>query len=254
MRPRHVRKRPGNSKGDGNVRLSSVRARRLAAEFVLLVAGVLTALGVDAWWQGRTERVREAEYLDQLHEDALENRRRLAEALTIERDQLARADAVQRALRSRQPMDRDSATSWMIREPTFPWYSDPRVLTGTIVALVETGDINLIRQGDLRSAIIGYLGQLEADLAEFRRGIVPFQDHADRLYALAESARAAEPRAEREDAAQAYAVSPTDLLAVQRNPEAAVVFRLLRANIDNRIWYLSQMHEATEKFIGTLRP
>lgn len=42
------------------------------------------------------------------------------------------------------------------------------------------------------------------------------------------------------------------LLTVHDDPDAAVVIRLIHENIDNRIWYLGQMLEATEAFISML--
>lgn len=121
------------------------QVQRGAAEFLLIVTGVLAALTVDAWWQGRLDNERERQYLEQLHADVRSNRQRLEEALELEHDQLQRAQSMLAAVRGSKPISADSATSWMTRDPPFPWYSDPRLLEGTIVALVETGDINLIR-------------------------------------------------------------------------------------------------------------
>lgn len=42
---------------------------RLAAEFLVIVVGVLVALGVDQWAQDRRDRSLEAEYLERLLED-----------------------------------------------------------------------------------------------------------------------------------------------------------------------------------------
>jgi hypothetical protein len=225
----------------------SDRVRRLVAEFLLIVAGVLTALTVDAWWQGHVERVREQEYLDQLLSDVLDNQRRLEEALGLERGQLQRAGAMLSALRGRDAILTDSAASWVNREPPFPWYSDPRLRDGTLVALVETGDINLIRDNRIRAATIGYLGQLRADLTEFSRGIEPFQNLAFQLIRLMELARTANSDTDRDEAARAF-------VALQGNPEAAVVLRLFRFNIESRMWYLNQMLEATKAFVAVLRP
>ena len=41
------------------------------AEFLVVVAGVLVALAVSAWWQGRLDRQHETEYLQQLDADLL---------------------------------------------------------------------------------------------------------------------------------------------------------------------------------------
>jgi hypothetical protein len=220
------------------------KVRKAAAEFLLIVTGVLAALTVDAWWQGRLDDEREHQYLQQIEADVRSNSQRLQEALELEQDQLQRAQSMLAALRGTIPISGDSASAWMMRDPPFPWYSDPRVLDGTMVALIETGDINLIRDPVVRSGLIEYLGQLQADFAEFKRGIVPFLAHVDELYRMMEIARSARPQANGDDLAGS-------LQALARDPEAAAILRLLVTNIENRVWYLNQMREATGE-IGTL--
>jgi hypothetical protein len=65
--------------------------RRLAADFVIIVVGVLVALGVDAAWEAREERVREAAYLRQLRVDLSATADTLVEMIKV--DSLARASA-----------------------------------------------------------------------------------------------------------------------------------------------------------------
>lgn len=220
------------------------QVRKSAAEFLLIVTGVLAALTVDAWWQGRLDNQREHQYLEQIEADVGSNHERLQEALELEQDQLQRAQSMLAALRGTIPISGDSATSWMKRDPPFPWYSDPRVLDGTMVALIETGDINLIRDPVVRSGLIEYLGQLQADFAEFKRGIVPFLAHVDELYRMMEIVRPPGRQSSGDDAAGS-------LQALAHDPEAAAILRLLVVNIENRAWYLNQMLEATGE-IGTL--
>ena len=226
---------------------SDGRVKRVVIEFLLIVAGVLTALTVDASWQRHTDRVREQEYLTQLQSDVLENRRLLQAALHIERGQLQRAIAILAALRGVDPIPLDSAALWMNAEPPFPWYSDPRLRDGTIAALVGTGDINLIRNDRVRAAMIGYHGQLRADLGEFSRDVGLFQDLASDLLRLLESTRATNAKADEDDAAGS-------LIALRKNPDAAAIFRLFRFNIEARIWYLTQMLQATDGFVAVLGP
>ncbi|HEX8830342.1 MAG TPA: hypothetical protein VF705_04210, partial [Longimicrobium sp.] len=46
-------------------------------EFGIIVAGVLCALGAQAWWEQHEERGREGDYLRQILADTRENERRL---------------------------------------------------------------------------------------------------------------------------------------------------------------------------------
>ncbi|HEV2147217.1 MAG TPA: hypothetical protein VGR37_07425 [Longimicrobiaceae bacterium] len=50
-------------------------------EFAVIVAGVLAALGAQAWWEGRQERERERAYLAQVLAETRENEERLADAI-----------------------------------------------------------------------------------------------------------------------------------------------------------------------------
>jgi hypothetical protein len=230
------------------VRPDRVDLRHLAVEFLLIVAGVLSALMVDAAWQSHLDRDREREYLRQLRADAVENRARLMAAHDLEDDQRRRARAMVAALRTRQPLDPDSAAAWMDvgSGQSFPWYSDPRLATGTMVALVETGDLNLIRDPGTRSATIAYLGQLQADLAEFGRSVDPFQEHYLRLVGMSESHRGSAGPGVDPDSPGGI------LLTVQGDQEATVLFQLFAANIGVRMWYLEQMRQATDSFLVAL--
>lgn len=60
------------------------KVRKAAAEFLLIVTGVLTALTVDAWWQGRLDNERERQYLEQIEADVRSNGQRLEVALELE--------------------------------------------------------------------------------------------------------------------------------------------------------------------------
>jgi hypothetical protein len=50
-------------------RSSTSLAPRLVAEFLVIVVGVLVALGVDSWAGDRADRVLEREYLHRLLDD-----------------------------------------------------------------------------------------------------------------------------------------------------------------------------------------
>ena len=215
------------------MRWSRERAGYFAIESILIMAGVLGALMVNALWQDHTDRVREGQYLDQLLSDALDNRRRLEDVLELERNQQEITRAILAALRIGAPLPADSVRAWRHGETPFPWYSDPRLRDGTITALVETGDINILRDHPLRSATIEYIGLLEADLGEFARGIALYRNHIDRLYGVMERTWASSMSPGEDETSRA-------LLTVQDDPDAAVVIRLIHENIDNRIWYLGQ--------------
>jgi hypothetical protein len=146
------------------------KLRWFAAEIVVVVAGVLIALALNAWWGARQGAAREQEYLHQLVED-LQETETLYER--IERGwtrQGASAGKLLRPYRSSSKPPADSMLQWM---GSFVFVQQSTFVTGTATALVETGDLNLIRSDSLRSAITGYLGridmQVEYDVANSER-------------------------------------------------------------------------------------
>jgi hypothetical protein len=56
------------------------RARWFAAEFFVVITGVLVALGLQAWYQNRQDRAREGVYLTQIVADLRETESRIARA------------------------------------------------------------------------------------------------------------------------------------------------------------------------------
>lgn len=206
---------------------------------------ILLAFWIDAWWQDRTDQIRVTEYISQVRADTLENQDRLAEALQLEKGQLGAVQEILVALRSPVPMTLDSVRKWTQMEPGFLWYSDPRLLDGTITSLVATGDINLIHNQRVKTSLINYFGQLKADMNEFDRGVTHYFSRRDELLRAFELARIPDT----ESAEDALA---NELLSIQNDRTAAVAFRLLQRNIANRIWYLEQMLTATEELSNQL--
>jgi hypothetical protein len=219
--------------------------KRLAVEAAAIVISILMAFWIDAWWQDRSDQIRIKEYLSQVREDTLDNQRRLTEALQLEKGQQGVVREILVALRSPAPMTLDSARKWTQLEPGFIWYSDPRLLDGAISALVATGDINLVHNPRVKTSLINYLGQLKADMNEIDRGVNQFLIHESELLRVFELARI--PSTESAKVALA-----NELLSIQHEETAAVVFRLLEKNITNRIWYLEQMLVATEELSSQL--
>jgi hypothetical protein len=219
--------------------------KRLAVEAAAIVISILMAFWIDAWWQDRSDQIRIKEYLSQVREDTLDNQRRLTEALQLEKGQQGVVREILVALRSPAPMTLDSARKWTQLEPGFIWYSDPRLLDGAISALVATGDINLVHNPRVKTSLINYLGQLKADMNEIDRGVNQFLIHESELLRVFELARI--PSTESAKVALA-----NELLSIQHEETAAVVFRLLEKNITSRIWYLEQMLVATEELSSQL--
>lgn len=129
--------------------------RWFAAEFLVVVTGVLVALALNAWWQGREDTARERAYLQQLSLDLDTNEQLARSTLDYMSERLQMGSRLLDATRSRPLPPPDSLDRWLYGflgiAPLYPRMA-------TVQALIETGDLNLIRDDVLRTAIIDYAG------------------------------------------------------------------------------------------------
>lgn len=219
---------------------------RLGAEFVVIVVGVLTALLLESWRGYEVDRDLEAQYVAQIESDLRRNQDLLADAISLERAHLSLAAKVATAVYRTAPPDVDSLRAWLAgRREGGWWYSDPRLLDGTMTALVETGDLALLRDPGVRSAILSYLGQLRADSEEFRRFVQQGLNAESVLAARGEVGLSpGVPLGEEREVRR--------LLVVRDDPQGRAAVEDLRAAYFNRVWYLEQMQAATDSLVATL--
>ena len=138
--------------------------RWFAAELLVVVAGILIALALQAWWNTRSDREREERYLLQLRADLLQTELsvRTADSVMAPRD--AEGARALRAFYQPEPPPTDSLVYWAYHSL---WYELPRPVLGTVEALVTTGDLGLIQSDSLRSAITNYLDQNRTAIEEY---------------------------------------------------------------------------------------
>ena len=131
------------------------KLRWFGAEYLIVVLGVLTAVGINAWWSDRDARTRERLVLEDLREDFLFNKDEVqrirgisARFLTLY-DQLATLsdDAI-------AGMPPDSVYAYV--ESIFISHTyDP--VTGSLDALLASGDLGLLRDRALRERLPSFL-------------------------------------------------------------------------------------------------
>ncbi|GHB95301.1 hypothetical protein GCM10010080_03420 [Thermomonas carbonis] len=130
------------------------------------MAGVLVALAVNAWWQGRQERQVEIAYLQQLHVDLQASSQTLADThALIEGMTRASASVLHQFWRPGQRSDGDLRK--LMAEPL----RSRRVLPvlGTARSLIASGDLRLIQSTSLRSAIPRYVDAMDAYVSDVAR-------------------------------------------------------------------------------------
>ena len=125
--------------------------KRLAAEFLVIVVGVLVALGADAAWDRTGERTREAAYLSQLEGELRITQAGVATALAQEALRLDRSDAFLAAMDHGELAASDSVDVWFDDMPRSSLYSPSLSTPATLAA---TGDLELIRSAEIRTTIV----------------------------------------------------------------------------------------------------
>jgi hypothetical protein len=133
---------------------TSLPWKRLVAELAVIVAGVLMALAADAWWETRREREEAREYSERLLVDFQETRRRLRGAIAGE---TATLDSVSSVVARAHDGVFPSPDSLVLPMQ----FNQFEPLTGTLTALVESGDLRLIRDDSLRFELVAFLSLLE---------------------------------------------------------------------------------------------
>ena len=130
-------------------------------EIAVVVLGVVIGFQVTAWGQGQSDRAKEQTYLRQLLTDLRETERALDEADSGLLDTERAANLVHRAFYTPERPPRDSLRVWMGRSGGA---RTVRPVLGTVEALVATGDLALVRDDSLRSALLDYLEASRAEL------------------------------------------------------------------------------------------
>jgi hypothetical protein len=139
--------------------------RTTLGEFAIIVAGVLAALGAQAWWEARGDAAREADYLRQIAADVAENEARLGAAIATDS---AAHDAVDRLVRAfygaggAGPLPPpDTVVGWLLAAGAV---ADFQPVTGALEALLSTGDLRLVRSDALRAGLVAYGTLLDGEV------------------------------------------------------------------------------------------
>lgn len=125
-----------------------------ASEFVVVVAGILVALGLQAWWQNRQDASRGAEYLQQILSDVRITERTLRASIVVDQAHYSATQSLSAALYAPDIPRRDQALQWL--QTYTGWTADPRPILGNVNALIQTGEIRLVSNPEARRAIISY--------------------------------------------------------------------------------------------------
>jgi hypothetical protein len=151
------------------------KVRWFAAEIVVVVAGVLIALALNAWWQGRQDASSETIYLTLIARDLgqmVENLQNLSE---VEAQQLQSGFAAYRILSGPTPSDEEKT----IVSESLGRLTGRRTIhvTGaTYEDLLSTGNLQLIRNRDLRNRLVAFYEEAERQFEIHNKNNTVFTD------------------------------------------------------------------------------
>ena len=141
------------------------RLRWFAAEIAVVVAGVLIALALNAWWGARQEAREERRLLDALHDEFEANQDRLAQILAFHADLKATATTLLAASTDpRRVLPADSIDQWLA---DITWWSSYTTLESTVLdAAVQDGQLALIQTDSLRRLLSSWRSEVASASAQ----------------------------------------------------------------------------------------
>ena len=138
------------------------KVRWFAAEYLIVVLGVLTAVGINAWWQDQQDATGEASYLALIARDLDQMMDELDELRAYEESQAQNGLAAYRLLSDRDRSPEAQATvSASVRRLT--QRRTMRVTNPAYQDLLSTGNLQLIRNAGLRDQVIAFYEQAERE-------------------------------------------------------------------------------------------
>lgn len=144
-------------------RRPSIDWRYATGEIAIIVVGILIAITLDSCNQARVNRREERAYLARLAEDLMTDTTTFAfveRALQRKQAALALVDSVMNT--AAMLRDTTAFLQAVIHASNFAW-NQPRVRTTTFQELHSTGNLRLLRDADLRGAIVRYYAAAEGD-------------------------------------------------------------------------------------------
>lgn len=231
------------------------RSARLIGEFLVIVVGVVVALGVDRWVQTVDEAEAEREHLELVRRDLEGNREIFHE---LQRDWKAAADASRLLLAALDDGDRRPPDSVLLTAVARAGTVNTQpARDGSFRGMEATGALRLIRDPALRADIVAYFTQ---DLRDGRPMLEDRSDLRFRAFARAQLMPSAWEYAERCEwptpttDCDVSDPPPTDALwaALNREPEIREMLRTRLNDGVSIVGHTAAWIEATERLLESL--
>jgi hypothetical protein len=222
---------------------ASVPWSRLFAEFAVIVAGVLIALAVNSWWERRQEQKHAREYLEQLLVDIEATERRLRSTIDAETQRSEAANSIiSRAFGGPWPPP-DS-----LELPTGYNYFEP--LMGTLTALMQSGDLRLLRNDDVRFELIAFSALIHQTETVLRHTESLIWNSTERI--MAGRARHSQSAARRgTNAGRGW--GQVDVAGALNDADVVSALQIQAVATQVRLFNLGRLEEPTSRIIELLR-
>lgn len=203
------------------------RVLALFLELGVVFLGVFIALAADSWSQSRQEARRELAYIQALQRDVIEAQGRVALAIEETSVFLKEAEVFLNLLRSDAPMpDSTSIARLNISPMTLPM--------GTLDALLETGDVNLLSHEGLRATIINQRSEIGTWLSLIEQFNVTVLANVAR-----QSVAVEEISSKYRDAAE-----PMPLVALRESPTFIAAYEIHRNALNNHLGFMNSINRS----------
>jgi hypothetical protein len=206
-------------------------------EVILIVAGILIAFGLNAWWLGRSARSTETVYLSRLETDLHTTEVELQEKIEIHREKVELLQALIALLGAGPSQARADSVAALGAEVTVytPFSESVRAYD----ELVNAGTVELLANGTIRAALqdYAYIRDVNRDWDEYQG------DFSIQVVEPAVLQRL--PIRIRDEAANSFAPPPFEPLALF---DDLVFWNLVRFRLDNELGVL----EVRQELLGSV--
>jgi len=152
---------------------TNIQWKRLSIEAAAIVASILLAFAIDAWWAEQNDRRAESEILDRLHEEFTLNRDEIGARGTQNRVQVASTELFELLEAHGGSDERLIVKNTLFFEATITPTINPS--TPVLDGLILSGQLDVIRDEDVLTAITNWqrweaqILEMEIDARDFAR-------------------------------------------------------------------------------------
>jgi hypothetical protein len=135
-------------------------------EIVLVVIGILIALSINNWNEGRMDRLLEKKFLIRFDEEISTNIGSISNSIMLNKNRMKRAEFLMKSIDS--PQLAENSASYFIRSIEHAGYTFyPVISDNTFQEIKSSGKLSLIRNEKIRSALQQYYSWWSFDLGQY---------------------------------------------------------------------------------------